>query len=115
MYLLIAFLNLLFNQSFLEWNKTTHDFGVVEPNATLKFSFICYNKTPNTIVEIENIQTSCGCVATQWKRAPLQYNDSMIIEVTYKTSKKNKTEYRTINVLTNKGLQELKIYAKIEE
>lgn len=101
-------------QKSIVWNKTSHDFGKVWQGDTLITEFKFYNKS-DTIFQIENVVSSCGCTTGKWSNTPVQSGDSGIIEVRFLTEGKRRKHEKVIAVYTSHGLYELGILADIQK
>lgn len=115
----IAILTLLFSaytsalsEKGIIWNKTTHDFGDIKRGAKVKTVFTCYNNS-DTVLILENIAVSCGCLATEWQRNPINSGDSANINIEFDSEGKSRKHVKTIAVYTNQGLFELTLKANI--
>lgn len=119
MHTVIAIFTLLFSvltssvsEKGISWNKTTHDFGDVKKGEKVNTVFTCYNNS-DTLLTMENIAVSCGCLATQWPRNHISAGDSANIHITFDTEGKSRKHVKTIAVYTNQGLFELTLKANI--
>ena len=72
----------------LEFEQTTHDFGIVkEEQGSISWSF-SYKNISNDTIRITNISTSCGCTASEWKKEPILPKEGGHITAIYKTAKR---------------------------
>jgi hypothetical protein len=95
------------------WQKTEHDFGIVKQDSILETSFKLFNGSDT--LQIENVQSSCGCLTPDWTRKSIMPNDSTEIKVVFDTFGKRDKNTKVIAVYTNLGLYELIIKAEIAD
>lgn len=66
-----------------ELDPYTWDFGDVKPEDILQHTFILTNEF-NVVLNIKQVNTSCGCTASEVKKKQLQPGESTDIDVTFK-------------------------------
>lgn len=72
-------------QAVIEFDKMSHNFGVVKaetPNTTV---FTVKNVGKNPLI-IENVEASCGCTTPKKPEKPILPGQSDVIEVTFKSN-----------------------------
>jgi hypothetical protein len=72
------------NKPVIEFDKTTHDYGVVkyEGDGSYEFKFTNKGKEPLVLTEV---RSSCGCTVPEWPREPIAKGKSASIKVKYNT------------------------------
>lgn len=100
------------NEKKIHWDKTTHDFGTIKQGEKVTTTFKYYNHT-DTIFQIENVMASCGCVISNWSKAPLNPGDSASITVGFDSKGKFRKHEKVITVYSSHGMFDLIIIANI--
>jgi hypothetical protein len=95
----------------ISWDKTEHDFDTLKQGQIVEAVFVCHNGEDT--LQLENVQASCGCIVPDWKRTPINPQDSTVIKVRFDTKGKGGKHTKVITVYTNQGLYELIIKAYI--
>lgn len=83
------------------FDKTLHDFGIIEKGFKAECTFSFMNKS-HMPVAIVNVKASCGCTASTWLKEPVKPNGSGEIKVKYNTNIIGYFE-KTITVYTSTG------------
>lgn len=80
-----SFLTGTFQSESIQWDKNTHDFGQIPqgPSAECKFEFV---NTGEEAIIIENVKSSCGCVAPDWYKKPVMPGDTGWVGAMYSTA-----------------------------
>jgi hypothetical protein len=93
--------------------KNTHDFGDLElkKEATIVFEFI---NTSKEILQIQNVETTCGCAAPIWTKKNIHSKEKGEITVTYDSKYPGRFN-KTITVFYNgkNSPQELKVKGRV--
>jgi hypothetical protein len=63
-------------------DQHTWDFGQVEENVILKHEFVFKNESSN-VLNIKDVNTSCGCTVSEVKKKTLEPGESTIIGVSF--------------------------------
>jgi hypothetical protein len=98
----------------MTFNKTTHDFGVIQ-NGTPVETVFSYTNTGEAPLVITDIKSTCGCtVPKDWSREPLNPGESSQFNVKFDGKGANKTS-KTVIVTANTqtGRETVKITAFI--
>ena len=66
------------------FEKTTHDYGTINPGDDGNCEFVFTNKGKNPII-IANVRASCGCTAPDWTREPVLPGKTGVIKAAYNT------------------------------
>lgn len=72
------------NNSKIEFESTTFDFGKIEYASDGTCRFIFKNVSDEPLI-INVVRTSCGCTNPEWPKDPLKPGDQGEIKVTYNT------------------------------
>jgi len=80
-------------QARIDFESSSHDFGIVGQHTTVSHSFIFHN-TGKSVLEIGPIQSPCSCTATLLSSSSLAPGESGILEVAFSPGgRKGKTTY----------------------
>jgi hypothetical protein len=69
-------------QARIEFESSSHDFGVVGQHTTVSHSFVFHN-TGESVLEVGPIESPCSCTATLLSSSSLAPGESGILEVAY--------------------------------
>lgn len=97
---------------FIEWDKTEHDFGILDNGEKVETVFTLTNTGEGDLV-ITGARGSCGCTVPDWPKTPVKPGNTAKIKVAFNsTNKKNKTT-NTVTLTTNteKGNEVVRIKA----
>jgi hypothetical protein len=99
----------------LEFDKSEHDFGELEPRTNVETVF-AYKNTGDAPLVITNISSSCGCtVPKDWSREPLASGGSGEFTVKFNgTGSGNVSKTVTVTANTEKGRETVKIKAFVK-
>lgn len=67
---LTAYVNNLYAQGKLQFEKETHDFGTIAQGTPVSVEFK-FKNTGNQPVVLSNVVASCGCTTPQWSKEPV--------------------------------------------
>ena len=98
----------------MSFDKTTHDFGVIQ-NGTPVETVFSYTNTGQAPLVIADIKSTCGCtVPKDWSREPLNPGESSQFNVKFDGKGANKTSKTVIiTANTQTGRETVKITAFI--
>lgn len=97
----------------IEFSKTSHDFGDIVVGTQAKTTFEYTNKGTVPLV-LSNVQTSCGCTASNWSREPLAPGESAKIDINFNSSgKAGQNINKSITVSSNAATVKLYIRGKV--
>lgn len=96
----------------LVWENWEHDFGNVREGEVVSTDFKFYNYS-DSVFKIENVQTSCGCTASEWPHEAIQPGDSGIVRVSFDSEGKRRKYEKVIAVYSTHGLYELLIKVNV--
>ncbi len=94
--------------------RELHNFGTLKAGEIVSFSFVFMNngKIP---VKIKKVDTSCGCIKTNYDKGEIGRGEKSAIEVIFNTSGEWGNQLKMIQVETSSGeKKELRISAYIE-
>jgi len=102
----------------LTWEKGTHDFGEIAPNAKVEHTFK-FTNTGNEPLIITNVQPSCGCTLPKsWPRDPIMPGGSGEIVIAFNSAGKSGKQEKVTMIVsnaTNEGSNQIKFSANIVE
>jgi mono/diheme cytochrome c family protein len=84
----------------IEFKETRHDFGVLTQGATVQHSFL-FKNTGNEPLEIQSVNTSCGCTAALASQGKIPAHGEGRIDATYDSHGKLGDVDKQIRVWTN--------------
>lgn len=87
-------------QPVIRWEATTYDFGqlIQGQKTTVSFNFMNTGTAP---LVISNVQTTCGCTASDWSRKPVLPNTTGKVTVTFNSAGKIGRQNKVITVISN--------------
>ncbi len=89
------------NGGTLKFDKTIHNFGIIEENdgpVTHVFHFVNTGRSP---VRITNILTSCGCTTSDYTKTAINIGDSGFVKAIFDPKNRPGPFSRTLTVITN--------------
>ena len=97
------------------FEEKSYDFGQITEGAVVSRSFK-FKNTGKVPLVIADIQTTCGCTVPDWKRSPIQPNESSEVNVRFNSEGKNGDIEKPIRVIANTVPTEtvLKLTGKVE-
>lgn len=84
----------------ITFEEASHDFGDIYRGDKVKHVFK-FENTGNQPLIITNVQTTCGCTATEWPREPVLPGDSSSITVNFDSTNKYGLQHKVISVISN--------------
>jgi len=88
------------------WTNDNHDFGEIPRGIPVSVEF-AFTNTGDAALIIEDVVTSCGCTASDYKREPIMPGQSSTIKVTYNAANTG-TFSKSITVNSN-GREKAKV------
>jgi hypothetical protein len=82
LFCLTAYVNNLYAQGKLQFEKETHDFGSIAQGTPVSVDFK-FKNTGGQPVVISNVQASCGCTTPEWSKTPVLPGKTAIIKAGY--------------------------------
>ena len=100
----------------MEFDKTEHDFGMIDKGAKVEYSFN-FENTGEADLIITRAVGSCGCTVPEYPKDPIKPGTSAKIKVSFNSAGKHGQQQKTVTILTNtkKGTETLLIKASIKE
>lgn len=84
----------------IEFEKTVHDFGVINQGDVAKTEFV-FKNTGKSTLKILKTKASCGCTAPDLKDTELKPGDSSKIDVSFNSAGKSGPTTKQVTVVTN--------------
>ena len=84
------------------------EFGDINQGEKVSKKFV-FRNTGTEPLMILNVQTTCGCTASDWPKSPLAPGDSSSIQVTFNSAKKQGRINKIITVYSNSQTPEEKL------
>lgn len=79
---LTAYVNNLYAQGKLQFEKETHDFGTIAQGTPVSVEFKFKNTGDQPLV-LSNVQASCGCTTPEWSKDPVLPGKTAVIKAGY--------------------------------
>ncbi len=73
------------SESGITFEKTTHDFGIIEKGSKAVYGFKFKNTGKNPLT-LTNVKSSCGCTTPYWPKEPVKKRKEGLIKVKYNTN-----------------------------
>lgn len=92
--------------------KNVHDFGTIRLGDKIKTSYFFKNTGTKDLLILQ-VQTSCGCTATEWSSEVIKPNETGEIKVVFDTNQidnKIGKQNKVILVISNGRSKELKLH-----
>lgn len=98
----------------IHFTEKTHEFGDMVQGEKVSHKFTFTNAGTEPLI-ILNVQTTCGCTASEWNKKPIPPGEGGEILVTFNSAKKMGRQNKIITVYTNGKVPEekLKIVANV--
>lgn len=80
--------------------EASHDFGTIKQGDKVEYTFE-YTNTGQAPLIISNVQTTCGCTASQWSRTPLPPGQKGKLTATFNSAGKQGRQNKVITVFSN--------------
>lgn len=98
----------------IRFAEKVHEFGDVVQGQSVNHKFAFTNTGTEPLI-ILNVQTTCGCTASEWSKKPIPPGEGGEILVTFNSAKKMGRQNKIITVYTNGKVPEekLKIVANV--
>lgn len=98
----------------LEFEETTHDFGLMVQGERLTYKFRCTN-TGGANAVISDVSSTCGCTITSWTKQPIKPGEKGEVEVIFSSGGKPAGFIsKTVNVLANTQPNTIKLEVSAE-
>jgi hypothetical protein len=84
----------------LFFKESSHDFGSIAQGDKVEYVFEYTNNGQAPLI-ISNVQTTCGCTASQWSRAPLAPGKTSKLTATFDSKGKVGRQNKVISIFSN--------------
>ncbi len=85
---------------YITFEETSHDFGDIHQGDKVEYVFRFENTGTQPLI-ITNVQTTCGCTATEWPREPVLPGETGSIKVQFDSTNKYGRQNKVITVVSN--------------
>jgi hypothetical protein len=92
----------------ISFREKIFDFADIHQGDRISKKFVFHN-TGSEPLKILNVQTTCGCTASDWPKSPIPPGDSSSIQVTFNSAKKQGRINKIITVYSNAQTPEEKL------
>ncbi len=98
----------------MTFNKTNHDFGVINEGDIVEHKFT-FTNTGNAPLVITNAKGSCGCTVSKWSKKPIAPGAIGEMLVTFNSNGKPNVQNKQVTITANTltGKETLKIKAMV--
>jgi hypothetical protein len=83
----------------ITFSETSYDFGEIKTGAEAVHYFV-FTNTGGSALVVQNVRTSCGCMASAWPKAPVPAGATDSLKVEYNTKIRGSFN-KSISVQTN--------------
>ncbi len=100
----------------IAFDETVHDFGVVGQNTTVVHEFPFHN-VGGSILQIESVESSCGCTASLLSSDSIAPGETGVLEVSFDSGLRRGTTTNNLTVYTNDSATpevKIEILAEVE-
>jgi len=87
----------------ITFEQTSFDFGEIQQGDKVEHIFK-FENTGNQPLIITNVQTTCGCTASEWPREPILPGESANLKVNFDSAGKYGIQHKIISVISNAAL-----------
>ena len=84
----------------ITFEETSFDFGDIYQGDKVEHIFNLENTGTQPLI-ITNVQTTCGCTATEWPREPVLPGESASLKVNFNSAGKFGRQNKVISVISN--------------
>jgi len=100
----------------MTFTTTEHDFGSIEANSTVNYSFK-FKNTGQADLIISRAFGSCGCTIPEYPKGPIKVGETGKIDVSFNSANKHGNQQKSVTIYTNtkEGAESLSITASIKE
>ncbi|RLD19185.1 MAG: DUF1573 domain-containing protein [Bacteroidetes bacterium] len=98
----------------ITFEETSFDFGDIYQGDKVEHTFKLENTGTQPLI-ITNVQTTCGCTATEWPREPILPGESASLKVDFNSAGKYGRQNKVISVISNatSPMNQVKIIANV--
>ena len=80
--------------------ETSHDFGTIKQGDKVSYTFE-YTNTGQAALILSNVQTTCGCTASEWSKTPLPPGQTGKLTATFNSAGKVGRQNKVISIFSN--------------
>ncbi len=84
----------------ITFEKSSHDFGDIAQGEKVNYVFK-FKNTGNAPLILQDVQTTCGCTATDWPRQPIAPGESGKIAASFDSNGKMGKQNKVITIYSN--------------
>jgi hypothetical protein len=84
----------------ISFKETVHDFGTIAQGEKVSYTFD-YTNTGAVPLVLSNVQTTCGCTASQWSRTPLAPGKTGKLSASFDSKGKVGRQNKVITIFSN--------------
>lgn len=84
----------------IKFNKTEHDFGIINEGDIVETTFEIENTGTGDLV-ISDAFATCGCTVPQWPKEPIKPKEKGILKVAFDSNGRQNKQQKTITLVTN--------------
>lgn len=96
----------------LAFDEKTHDFGDIKQGDKVEYTFKFKNTGTEPVV-ISNVQTTCGCTATNWTKEPIAPGKTGEVSASFNSAGKMGQQNKVISVYYNGGMETVSIVSNV--
>jgi hypothetical protein len=96
----------------IAFDEKTHDFGDIKQGDKVDYTFKFKNTGTEPVV-ISNVQTTCGCTATNWTKEPVAPGKTGEVSATFNSAGKMGQQNKVISVYYNGGMETVSIVTNV--
>lgn len=98
----------------LQFEKTEHDFGVIQEGDIVETVFVFKNSGKSELI-ISSAKGNCGCTVPEWPKQPIMPGEEGRIKVKFNSDRKPNLQQKQVTLVTNteNGKEILKIKAQV--
>jgi hypothetical protein len=108
LFAMVAFVSLGFAQdattpvakATITFEKSSHDFGDIAQGEKVNYVFN-FKNTGSAPLILQDVQTTCGCTATDWPRGPIAPGESAKIAASFDSNGKMGKQNKIITIYSN--------------
>jgi hypothetical protein len=96
----------------ITFDEKSHDFGDINQGDKVEYSFKFKNTGTEPLV-ISNVQTTCGCTATNWTKEPVAPGKTGEVAASFNSAGKMGQQNKVISVYYNGGMETVSIVSNV--
>ncbi|OFY69432.1 MAG: hypothetical protein A3G23_00745 [Bacteroidetes bacterium RIFCSPLOWO2_12_FULL_37_12] len=93
----------------IQFLETSKDFGNITQGEKVSYDFTFRNTGTEPLV-LSNVQTTCGCTATNWPREPIAPGEMKKIAATFNSAGKSGKQDKVITITSNANDGVMKVH-----